>query len=347
MKLFILTMSYVLSISCNSLDREVNAQSDKIQDQENNIQIGEYVVKTFEDSKGNLWFGTLERGVAKFDGTSLRYFTTKDGLPSDRVVDILEDDMGNLWFGTGSGLSKFDGKSFTNFSEEDGLCSNMISILFTDSRDNFWIGTWGGVCRFDGSIFEELMLPYPVVDPLPNKDTKDWTTAIFEDAKGNIWFGRDGFGACRYDGRDFVHFTRNDGLLSNNVQAISEDSQGNIWIGTRVAERDNADINKRTGQGGLHKYDGEEFSYFPDIPGLSENDVYTIYKDAKGNLWISTTSFGVYSYDGSEFKNYAVSNSTMCMTDDRNGNLWLGCAGGLWRINSGGITNVTMEGPWD
>ncbi|MCB0667670.1 MAG: hypothetical protein KDC80_17695 [Saprospiraceae bacterium] len=129
LKLFVLIMVYIFSISCNSQEEEVDAQYDKIQDQENNIQIGQYVVKTFEDSKGNLWFGTLERGVSKFDGTSLRYFTAKDGLPSDRVVDILEDDRGNLWFGTGSGLSKFVGKSFTNFSEKDGLCSNMSCLI--------------------------------------------------------------------------------------------------------------------------------------------------------------------------------------------------------------------------
>ena len=42
----------------------------------------------------------------------LVYLTTKDGLPSNRIVKVIEDSR-NLWFGTGAGLSKFDGKTFT------------------------------------------------------------------------------------------------------------------------------------------------------------------------------------------------------------------------------------------
>jgi hypothetical protein len=34
--------------------------------------------------------------------------------------------------------------------------------------------------------------------------------------KGNIWFGRDGYGACKYDGSSFTRFTNEDGLPSNN-----------------------------------------------------------------------------------------------------------------------------------
>ena len=74
------------------------------------------MVETFQDSKGNIWFGTLEKGVAKFDGHNLKYLTTKDGLPSNRITNVIEDNLGNLWFGTGAGVSKFDGKTFTNYS---------------------------------------------------------------------------------------------------------------------------------------------------------------------------------------------------------------------------------------
>ena len=36
----------------------------------------------------------------------------------------------------------------------------------------------------------------------------------------------------------------------------------------------------------------------------------------------------------------------MSMTEDKNGNLWLGCAGGLFHINSNEIVNVTTKGTW-
>lgn len=348
MKILLLTLLSILSVSCNS--QEKKAESSKIEnpaEEKSGSQIGEYVVETFEDSKGNLWFGTLEKGVAKYDGNKLTYITTKDGLPSNRIVDVIEDKKGNLWFGTGAGISKFDGKSFINYSEKDGLCSDMISNLLIDSKGNFWIGTWGGVCTFDGTKFEDFPISYPKVETPINPDTKDWITEIMEDSKGNIWFGRDGYGASKFDRNSFVHFTTKEGLNSSNVQSIIEDKDENIWIGTRVAEKDNSDPDKRFGKAGLNKFDGENFYHFPDIDGLSENDVYASYKDHSNNLWFSTISNGVYKYTNNEFINYKVPVPIMDILEDEKGIIWLGCAGGLYKIDKDGETkNVRTNGPW-
>ena len=266
-------------------------------------QIANYVVSVFEDSKDNLWFGTLEKGIAKYDEKKLTYFTINDGLPSNRVVNVIEDDKGFLWFATGAGLSKFDGKNFTNFSTKDGLCNDTISNLMIDSKGNFWIGTWNGVCKFNGEKFSSFRLPKPEITTIQNKDTEDWITKIMEDSKGNIWFGKDGYGTRKFDGKSFIHYTKKDGLFSNNVQEITEDKNGGIWFGTRVAEKDNADPNKRFGKGGVQKYTGSKFIDFPKIKGFTENDVYQIYKDDTDNLWISTLKNGLYKFDGQAFKN--------------------------------------------
>lgn len=349
MKNILLTVLAIWVVSCNAqTKKDGTTEIENPIDQPNISQIGDYVVETFQDSKGNLWFGTLAKGVAKYDGKNLVYLTTKDGLPSNRVTNVIEDSLGNLWFGTGAGLSKFDGKTFANYSEKDGLCSDMISNLFIDRKGIFWIGTWGGVCKFNGTQFENVLIPYPKIETKINPDTKDWITSIAEDSKGHIWFGRDGYGASKFDGNSFVHFTTKEGLNSNNVQSIVEDKEGNIWIGTRVAEKDNADADKRSGKGGLNKYDGEKFIHFPETKGLSDSDVYSIYKDRSNELWCSTTSHGVYHYKNNEFVNYNVPTSTMSFLKDHNGRIWLGCAGGLYRINPNGeVLNITTNGPWD
>lgn len=310
---------------------------------ESSEQIAEYVVATFEDSNGNLWFGTLAKGVARYDGKHLRYFTINDGLPSNRIVCIIEDTFGNLWFGTGDGISMFDGTNFTNFSNKNGLADAMVSNLFIDSRGIFWVGTWGGVFKFDGTTFTEFKLPIPTITTKPNEDTKNWITAIMEDTKGNIWFGRDGYGACKYDGKTFQHFLKKDGLYSNNIQEISEAGNGNIWFGSRVAEKDNPDENKRFGKGGITIYDGNTFSHFPEIAGINNNDVYEIYRDTDHNIWIGTIGNGVYKYNGNEFVNYFVPKSVMSITKDKKGTIWLGCAGGLYCIKSSGVVNVTQD----
>ena len=348
MKVLLLTVLTIFSMSCNCQEKKIETEATEKRDERKSVsQIGEYVVETFQDSKGNMWFGTLGKGVAKYDGNKLVYLTMKDGLPSNRIVSIIEDQSGSIWFGTGAGLAEFDGTSFTNYSKKDGLCSDMISQLFIDSRGIFWIGTWNGVCQFDGKKFTEFPIPYPLVETSINQDTKDWITVIAEDAKGNIWFGRDGYGACKYNKTGFVHYTTKDGLNSNYVQSITEDKEGNIWFGTRVAEKDNADPGKRFGQGGLNMYNGKIVVNYPDIKGFNKSDVFEIYKDSSNDLWISTTSYGVYKYENNRFKNFAIPKSTMSFTKDQSGNIWLGCAGGLYRINrNGSIENVTTGGPW-
>lgn len=139
MKLIVLLILSILSTSCNSQEKKVNTNKMNDSDQqETESQIGNYVTSAFEDSKGNLWFGTLEKGIAKYDGNELRYYTKKDGLPSNRVPSVKEDKNGILWFSTGDGLSKFDGQQFVNFRvKEDDFGSNMISTILIDSKNVF------------------------------------------------------------------------------------------------------------------------------------------------------------------------------------------------------------------
>lgn len=183
MKLIILLTLSIISTYCNSQEKKVNTNKESDSDKvEIESQIGEYVTSIFEDSKGNLWFGTLEKGIARYDGEKLKYFTTKDGLPSDRVTGIIEDSNGILWLNTGEGVSKYDGENFTNFLVGDDFNSNVIAKLLIDSKNVFWVGTWNGVFKFDGEAFHPFSVPYPEVDTKINEDTKYWITGISEDA---------------------------------------------------------------------------------------------------------------------------------------------------------------------
>ncbi len=344
--LFLLT---ILSVSCNSQEKKVGAdkikESTKLKDAS---QIGQYVTSVVEDSKGNLWFGTIEKGIARYDGSKLKYFTKKDGLPSNRVIGVTEDSNGVFWFTTGEGIAKYYGGKFTTYrNKKDDRNSNSISQFFIDSKGKMWVGTWDGVYRFDGEKFTQFPIPYPKVETPINEDTNNWVTEIKEDLEGNMWFARDGYGACKYDGTSFYHILKKDGLHSNNVTEIEFDSKGDIWFATRVAEKDNPNPENRIGKGGVNKMTNGKIISFPEVKGFNNGDVHEIHMDNSGNVWISTTGNGVYKYDGKSFKNYNVPISIMNILDDKNGHIWLAGAGGLYRINqSNEVINITTNGPW-
>ena len=337
-------------------------------------QIGNYIVEIFEDSKGNLWFGTMSKGAGKYDGASLDYLTMNNGLVSNAVVSITEDKDGSIWFGSQAGLTKYNGRSVKNYTTANGLCHNRVSKLYIDSSNIMWIGTWGGVCLMDLNqeqpSISSFDIPAPRISIPSYQETAEWVTDIMEDKYGNIWISRSGYGVCRYNRAnnsdnpddDFTLFTNVDGLPSNCVQVMQEDAEGSIWLGCRVAERDHPDEDKRIGPGGLCKFNptkkgirAETFEKFPNVPGLIDSDVYSIYNDESNNVWIGVNGTGLYEYDGKSFKLYSESNrpdivkgmnGVQSMLQDRQGRIWIGLSGGLFRYIDGEIVNVSTDGPW-
>ncbi len=350
-----------LLISCNSQSTtaELSAKTEVSSQKENRpVQISDYVVDIFEDSKGHLWFGSISRGVARYDGEQLTYLTEADGLPGNRVTSINEDKAGNYWFGTGGGLVKYDGKTFEVFNNFMGNTSadhNRVSNVLIDDDGEFWIGTWAGIYRYDGKDFTRFELPKPEVDTIWNQDTEGWTSISMIDSQGSIWFTVDAYGATKWDGETFTHYNKKDGLPSNSVQTVTEDEAGNLWFGTRVSEKDHPEPEKRFGAGGLSRYDGKDFTHFPEFPGLSENDVYSTYADKSGNVWISTLADGLYKYDGKQFINLKPEQGAspipfkgiQSFLEDSKGNFWVGCSGGLFRLEGEEVVNVTYDGPWN
>ncbi|HTE10490.1 MAG TPA: two-component regulator propeller domain-containing protein [Chitinophagaceae bacterium] len=71
-----------------------------------NVQCG------LQDKAGNLWFGTSENGLYKYDGKSFSQFLVTNGLNSNNIYRILEDKDGKIWIGTDAGLCLYDGKTF-------------------------------------------------------------------------------------------------------------------------------------------------------------------------------------------------------------------------------------------
>lgn len=344
----LIVLSLFLFISCKEkqVSEDVNKSFDiSLLNLNPTAKIGEYVVEIFEDSKGNLWFGTLSKGMAKYDGQSLKYFNIKDGLPNNAVVDIEEDEDGVLWVGTQNGLSSFDGENFTNYLVDVSDDESRLSNLLIDSKGVLWIGTWAGVMYHDGKEFKSLDLPIPDVELKPYLRTMNWVTELVEGNNGNILIGRDGYGLTLFDSEEFTFITKSEGLLSNNITDVAIDPNGSLWVGNRMVERDDPRGNQK-GDAGVVFIDDDFTKTFELIKGLYKSDVYALYKSSDDTLWIGTISNGLYNYVENEFINYEFEGGEnkpiQKILKDSQGQIWLGCSGGLYKLENNLIKHYSV-----
>jgi ligand-binding sensor domain-containing protein len=314
-------------------------------------RVSPYVVRVYEDRKGHLWLGTMSKGAARYDGKSLVWFSMQDGLPSNTVSSFAEDRDGNLWLGTHSGVCKYDGKTITPMWKTTGRHDQGEGWMGVqaDRAGNIWTSTNQGVFRFEGTAFTEFKLPAVEGKIASYSITAGRASLALEDKQGNLWFRTDGNGAYKFDGESFTHFTKTDGLCSNSVNSIVEDKAGNIWFACMQSFQP-----KMTGDGGLCRYDGSKFTKFPEVKGLSGNDIYSLCETNAGELWIGATGVGAYRFDGRTFTLFDETDrphftrffGLQSIFEASNGTLWFGFSGGLFRFNGHSFFNVSEDGPW-
>jgi len=158
------------------------------------------VLTIFKDSKSNIWIGTRDAGLVKYDGKQFVNYTEKQGLMDKAIWSITEDKNGILYLGTGeSGLITFDGVNFKNYTTTNGLISNYISALAYDANENvIWAGTDRGINKISFNQKREIKTirsyseqeGFIGVDVSPN--------GIVIDKLGLVWIASSN-GLCSYD----------------------------------------------------------------------------------------------------------------------------------------------------
>lgn len=132
---------------------------------------------------------------------------------------------------------------------------------------------------------------------------------------------------------NFRQISTQNGLSSNEINAIVEDKTGLMWFAT---------------PDGLNKYDGTNVTIYlhkdGDASSLPGNEVYALYRDKKNVLWIGTSN-GLCYYD--DQKDAFVSNKAFVnlpirsICADHTGNLWVGSYSDL-RIIDGRTGKITI-----
>lgn len=195
-------------------------------------------------------------------------------------------------------------------------------------------------CNSRGSVDSAQVNQQLIDSSTVNVKLDPKATVIFQDSKGNYWFGNSEMGVYVYDGENLSLYTSSNGLANYRIISVQEDQNGILYFDTPDAvfkfdgisfvalpianqpadgfqwQSSYADLWFRMGwdNPGPYRFDGEqlypltfpkndmETEFYKSNPNASINPyaIFSMYKDRKGNTWFGTSNLGVYCFDGKE-----------------------------------------------
>ncbi|MFW6389009.1 MAG: hybrid sensor histidine kinase/response regulator transcription factor [Marinilabiliaceae bacterium] len=308
------------------------------------------------DRTGILWIGTESRGLGYSDlhAKGFRVLGSGDSgnsLSGD-LVSAITGNSDRIWAGTAAGgidifepsgdeVKKMNHIPYIKVEGEQSI--REVMALLCDDDDDLWIGSAANSLTVYN---EETGFKNYVVD--------GFVFSLFQDTYQNIWFGTWGQGVGYLDketGRiDKYHgnSAASLNLSSDKVLSIFQDSRDLLWVGTKGGGVNVSPIQEVIARSG-------EFRDFRNEPGdassLSYNDVYDIFEDQNGNIWLATGSglnkvmageqenlINAVRSDELSFVSYSEDDGlagdlVVLIEEDEEGNLWLGTNKGISKFD--------------
>ncbi len=226
--------------------------------------------------------------------------------------------------------------SFDHLTIENGLSQSSVTCIIQDKTGFMWFGTQDGLNRYDGYNFK-------IFKNIPDDTTslsENFIYSLYEDQSGTLFVETQSGIFHRYNPLTESFTVVEKDLLKlltakvNTVGATLIEPSGIKWSGG---------ASKGTG---LKRLDLKteksiDFKNNPlDSHSLSDDKVYSIYRDRSGNLWVGTAN-GLDRFDESNEKffhyrhepdnpNSLPDNYIWPIFEDNRGYLWIGTAkGGL------------------
>jgi len=94
------------------------------------------------DKSGRVWAGTLNHGVAVFNGQKWGSYAPPDGPLGCRVFALAVNPVsGGVWMATEAGLARYEQKRWTYYTHADGLPSDTATALAFAPNGTLYVGT--------------------------------------------------------------------------------------------------------------------------------------------------------------------------------------------------------------
>ena len=203
------------------------------------------VQKTFQDSRGFMWF-TTQRGVVRFDGLNFKPLRCGSSQALDKALlgtfyEVTEDRENRLWLGYSEGMLIYDFRHesiihFNDLVKGDIKIKDEVKHIVVENDSLIWFTCKDkGFCKFNYKTNELVQYFKNIEDDKSLPISR--VVGLYIDSQNVVWLATFS-GLIRFERNkgEFTLYTNNKddskSLCGNDVNQIFEDSQGNLWIGT-------------------------------------------------------------------------------------------------------------------
>ena len=323
--------------------------------------LDEPVTSIVQRRDGTLAIGTGAAGLFRVTGDGRVTRTIADpALLADTVLGMYEDAAGSLWIAgvrtlrswrdrlepvtlpnaqpiaTSIGIYLLvqvpaTGALFAQVASHVYHIDSGTATLVRDTANLGGLRLWADSQAVWDVVGQNVFRDGRLVLTLPER--RIVSAALF-DREGSLWLGTDAGGLHRLKRALFTTYSVAEGVANPNIYATYVDRSGAIWLGN-------------WGKGGADRLDpvtGRVVAVGGDLPSVSN----TFYEDAAGTLWIGAGGGvgGVYACTPSTRTCRAEGSSDLrskfvyALYGDRDGRLWAGTVGGLFRYDGRSWTHL-------
>ena len=233
------------------------------------------VVGMMIDSKGRLWIGTNDAGIARYENGTYTFFTQEDGLPSNSIRCFAEDSEGNIYVGTSGEICRFCTDDTMevldydiSFVKDMAMYQDMLIAL--DNK--------GHLYALDGEQKWEMR----------DSSLKDYFYYALASTSHGLIAGTETGELFVLDvSNQEIKAKKQIAIEASQISTIFEDSKGRIWIAT---------------ESGFGYLDQDEVFRKMEDAGF-DSSIVCFHEDYQGNIWAASTHYGVMKLANSPFMN--------------------------------------------
>jgi signal transduction histidine kinase/ligand-binding sensor domain-containing protein/DNA-binding response OmpR family regulator len=280
-----------------------------------------------------LLVGTANKGVQSFNLSSHSFTSLLENDIHEKPLYIrclFQSEKGELWIGTEKGIyiCNLQTRHVVNlqhrYNDPYSISDNAVHSIYQDREGGIWVGTFFGGVNYFTESYARFEKHYPVSGE--NTISGKSISEFCEDEQQYIWIGTEDAGLNRFD--PTTHRFSGNFVPATNIHALLADND-KLWVGS---------FSEGLYVMNLTNNQFRSYKNSPDKNSLNSNNIYSIYKDGTGAIWVGTM-MGLHTYnpDSDNFnriQEHTINHQVNDILEDYKGLLWFATIGdGLFRYD--------------